>query len=637
MRPIYLRTAATLAILLPALMANASAQERRGQGGAAPAARPAAPAPAPHISAPAPQPHISAPAPAPHVAAPAPHIAAPAPRIAPPAQHFAAPAPRPTPHITAPTPHVAAPAHIAAPRAPAPQIGRRNVERPNVAHQNVAPPARRIESATAPTRRGTAPTSSPASTKLANPNTARPGKTAPNTAATKLERNAAPPTANPNVAAPGRANQTVGKAPPTPSNAAPGKPNVAAPAKTPATAAPAVGQGPGERGRTGANQSQLAREQARSQIYAANRKPVLQNQSFVELARRDPAARQLARATFRGRLAESFGFRDRVRDSDRDRFEERRRFRGIVLGWVGPVFWPYAYSDFVDYTFYPYATDTFWPYAYDDVYDSMFAGYAPDWSAYASVPARGGGRSEVTRRLATAGLPTAGAPEVCSAQASGLTDWPIEQIAQQVAPDDNQRVLLDQLRDAAAKAVSLLQGSCPIDLPSTPTGRLAEMRQRIQTMLQVVQLVRPALERFYQSLSDEQKERFNALDVANSSAGRATRSNPRQPDLTQVCSGRAAQTTSLPADRIAQTLRLDDTQRAALEQVKTASAQAADILSQNCPQDQSLTPTGRLAAMEQRLDAMLQAIDTVQPSLTKFYTSLSDEQKARFNRLPRRA
>jgi hypothetical protein len=46
-----------------------------------------------------------------------------------------------------------------------------------------------------------------------------------------------------------------------------------------------------------------------------------------------------------------------------------------------------------------------------------------------------------------------------------------------------------------------------------------------------------------------------------------------------------------------------------------------------------LTPTGRLAAMEDRLNSMLQALDTVQPALVKFYDSLTDEQKARFNRL----
>ena len=41
----------------------------------------------------------------------------------------------------------------------------------------------------------------------------------------------------------------------------------------------------------------------------------------------------------------------------------------------------------------------------------------------------------------------------------------------------------------------------------------------------------------------------------------------------------------------------------------------------------------RIAAMEQRLDAMLRAINIVQPALEKFYGSRTDEQKERFNRL----
>jgi hypothetical protein len=41
----------------------------------------------------------------------------------------------------------------------------------------------------------------------------------------------------------------------------------------------------------------------------------------------------------------------------------------------------------------------------------------------------------------------------------------------------------------------------------------------------------------------------------------------------------------------------------------------------------------RIDAMEQRVDAMLRAINIVQPALQKFYSSLTDEQKERFNRL----
>jgi hypothetical protein len=30
---------------------------------------------------------------------------------------------------------------------------------------------------------------------------------------------------------------------------------------------------------------------------------------------------------------------------------------GLVLGWFGPLFWPYAYYDLFDYVYWPYAYD----------------------------------------------------------------------------------------------------------------------------------------------------------------------------------------------------------------------------------------------------------------------------------------
>ena len=46
----------------------------------------------------------------------------------------------------------------------------------------------------------------------------------------------------------------------------------------------------------------------------------------------------VTRATFSGRLA-------------RFPFWHHRHFRPIVIGWFGPLFWPYAYNDFLDYAF----------------------------------------------------------------------------------------------------------------------------------------------------------------------------------------------------------------------------------------------------------------------------------------------
>ena len=103
--------------------------------------------------------------------------------------------------------------------------------------------------------------------------------------------------------------------------------------------------------------------------------------------------------------------------------------------------------------------------------------------------------------------------------------------------------------------------------------------------------------------------------------------------MTQVCGERASGIASLPLQRIERAVQPDEAQRAALKQLQDATFEAANLLRSNCPTDRALTPVGRLQAMEQRLDAMLRAVQTVEPALQKFYASLGDEQKERFNRL----
>jgi hypothetical protein len=347
---------------------------------------------------------------------------------------------------------------------------------------------------------------------------------------------------------------------------------------------------------------------------------VLRNQAFANLsAARDPRARTLAGSTFQGRFF--------------DPQWRRHRPFPAVIGWVGPLFWPYAYDDFIDYTFYPYAYDTFWPYAYDDFYDGMFGAYAEGYgSTYAAVgppEGYGGGRSARAHGGSggSAGGRSVGA-DLCSGETAGLTDWPIERIAQTVEPNDAQRTALDALKDATAKALDVLKAACPTALPSTPTGRIEAMRQRLEAMLQAVRTVRPALEKFYESLNDEQKARFSALG----SEGNPDQQQAKR-DLTQVCGERASGIASLPLERIERAVQPDEAQRAALEQLQHATSEAVNLLRSDCPTDRSLTPVGRLQAMEQRLDAMLRAVQAVEPALEKFYASLGDEQKERFNRL----
>src|SRR5207245_10281675 len=120
-----------------------------------------------------------------------------------------------------------------------------------------------------------------------------------------------------------------------------------------------------------------------------------------------------------------------------------------------------------------------------------------------------------------------------------------------VQPTDAQRGALDDLKAASAKAVDILKSGCPNDLPSIPTGRLAAMEGRLQVMLQAVQTVRPALDRFYQSLSDEQKARFNVIAPTNNRDATAK----DQYDLAKLCNEKTQGATDLPTDRIAQVVQ----------------------------------------------------------------------------------
>ena len=337
--------------------------------------------------------------------------------------------------------------------------------------------------------------------------------------------------------------------------------------------------------------------------------------SRADFARHGLRARTLVNPAFHGRVGPRLGglaFRGGF-TRHYGRFRHYRNF--LAIGFIGPLFWPYAYDDFYDYVFLPHAYDEFWPYAYEDVFEGMFGPY------YGGAPGASGGVRRGGRPV-TAPQATASS-RICGEQLSGLTDLPIERIAQTVQPSESQRVGLEELKAAAAQAVEIMRAACPTDLPSTPPGRLEAMEQRLTVMLQAVRTVRPKLEAFYQSLNDEQKARFNAVAQGNAPS-------QDQRELARMCTSRSE---LFSLDRIAQAVQPTDAQRTALDELRTTSARAADLLRADCPNYQPLTPTGRVEAMEKRLATVLEAVRSVRPPLENFWNALSDEQKARFNRL----
>ena len=98
-----------------------------------------------------------------------------------------------------------------------------------------------------------------------------------------------------------------------------------------------------------------------------------------------------------------------------------------------------------------------------------------------------------------------------------------------------------------------------------------------------------------------------------------------------MCDPRGAGLAEWRMERIERLVNPNDAQRAALDNLRNASAKAAEIVTAACPREFPASATGRLELMEKRLDAMQQAIKTVRPAFDAFYATLNDEQKARVN------
>jgi hypothetical protein len=57
----------------------------------------------------------------------------------------------------------------------------------------------------------------------------------------------------------------------------------------------------------------------------------------------------------------------------------------------------------------------------------------------------------------------------------------------------------------------MLQATCPAQIPSSTEARLDAMDKRLKATVTAMNDVRPALTGFYDSLTDEQKARFNTM------------------------------------------------------------------------------------------------------------------------------
>ena len=99
---------------------------------------------------------------------------------------------------------------------------------------------------------------------------------------------------------------------------------------------------------------------------------------------------------------------------------------------------------------------------------------------------------------------------MCSPAGAGFAEWRIDRLEQVIKPTEAQRPKFDELKTASSKAADLMRNGCPTDFPKTAVGRMEVMEKRADAMLQAIKTVRPAMEAFYATLSDEQKTRLDS-------------------------------------------------------------------------------------------------------------------------------
>jgi hypothetical protein len=314
------------------------------------------------------------------------------------------------------------------------------------------------------------------------------------------------------------------------------------------------------------------------------------------------------------------------------------RHRHGGYGWVGPLFWPFAYDDWYDYTMWGYGDYApFWDYGYNDIYAGIFAPYGYDALAGYLPPGSSGTSPPSGRRTGgTAAATSDQLAQMCGADSREIAGLPIDQIQQAIQPNDAQRAALDDLANASVKAAQDIKAACPTQVAATAPARLESMQRRIEALIAAVGTVQPALQKFYDLLNDDQKARLNALGQDQRQGKTAQRKDAGS--VAQSCDAAQSGVLSWPTAQIDAKLHPTDDQRASLTALQDATGKAADMLKASCQPSDAITPPARLEAVGKRLDAMLEAIKTVRTPLDDFYGKLSDEQKAQFEAIgPRRS
>jgi LTXXQ motif family protein len=296
------------------------------------------------------------------------------------------------------------------------------------------------------------------------------------------------------------------------------------------------------------------------------------------------------------------------------------------LGRMGPPAWPTAYEDVIGYAL--------WPAEYGQQLRNHGIGDVVV-TAFAPGPTLAAARNRQGTRQARAAEPgqAPAAAAGCGGWDLTSSDWPLAQISSTIELNDAQKNALDQLKTAMNEAGASIKSTCRDDANQAPVERLRAMQTTLWAVHDAAQAIRTPLARFYDTLSDQQKQQFAAPAMAQTDARAPSRGDISRSDMARMCGMPGSN--EVPIRQIDQTVRPTKAQRASLEALQKKSFEMGQFLMASCLKPMPATPAERLDAAADRLTAVIFAASNVNMALNDFTSELNDDQKSKLNSLVR--
>lgn len=286
--------------------------------------------------------------------------------------------------------------------------------------------------------------------------------------------------------------------------------------------------------------------------------------------------------------------------------------------------------------------EAFWPGASQDLFDYVLwskdaglrtHGYGAIVASMLAQPSRvaaeRGESVTPARQAETTGSASAGEKPVCGEPAASRAEAATQQLRDTLALAGDEQRALAELRSALLKADKEIAAACPQGTPATVPDRLRAMQDRLWAIRVAATNLRAPLQKFHDSLTNEQKAKLAAQQPSNGES----QSGAPAGAAAMLCQAQTQQAPQWPAEQVARTIRPNKDQRVGLEALSKTSAQMGMMMAGSCPQKAPTTVVVRLDATLDWLDAVLFAAANVAVPVDDFYRSLNGAQKAKLDTL----